>query len=232
MMLTLHEIHDALTHLTLDQRLAVESWLQELNVNAAPSQVQEARTLYHSSDASFMTLEEFLEFEKKNPLRHEFINGAVFTMAAPSASHSRITSNLMLAIAAYLKRSRCEVFSSGLKVLIRQDLNEIAYCPDVMVDCRPETRAPHYSREPKLVVEVMSPATRLTDSREKLLNYPLIDSLEEYVLIAEDEWRVVIYPRAESWRPRVYDTLDAAVELRSIELTLPMIELYEGVRLP
>jgi hypothetical protein len=48
--------------------------------------------------------------------------------------------------------------------------------------------------------------------------------------VAQDEKRVIVYPRAERWKPRVYGTLDAAIELRSIDLTVPMIELYDDVR--
>ena len=136
--------------------------------------------------------------------------------------------HLALAIHNHLKRGPCEVFSSG-QVVIKADDREIVYHPDVMVDGRPDTRNAYYLREPKMIVEVLSPSTELTDTRQKLLNYPLIDSLEEYVLIAQDERRVVVCPRTEDWKPRVYGTLDAAIEFRSIDLTLPMIELYQNV---
>jgi len=81
-----------------------------------------------------------------------------------------------------------------------------------------------------LIVEVLSPSTQMIDRREKLQNYRLISSVEEYVTVAQDEKRVIVYPRAERWKPRVYGTLDAAIELRSIDLTVPMIELYDDVR--
>lgn len=226
-MQTLDEIRAALRRLSVQERMTVETWLQELDGIPIPdNQVREALPAYAAPDPSFMTLEEYLEFEETTPLRHEFISGVLFTMSGPTVIHQEIVSNLMHAISNHIKRP-CRVFSSGLLVVIKRDMHEIAYYPDVMVDCRPDTRDTHYLREPKLIVEVLSPSTQLIDSREKLHNYRLIDSLEEYVLIDQDERRVIVYPRAEGWKPRVYRTLDAAVELRSIDLTVPMIELYE-----
>ena len=230
-MQALDEIRAALRRLTVDQRMTVEMWLQSLDGMPPPkSDASDAELANDAVDPSFMTLEEFLEFERTSPLRHEFTNGAIFSMNGSSLNHQRLVRNLTLAIHNHLKRGPCEVFSLGLRVVIKRDVHEIVYYPDVMVDCRPDTRATHYLREPKLIAEVLSPSTQLTDTRQKLLNYPLIDALEEYVLVAQDKRQVIVYSCAENWRPRVYDTLDAAIELRSIELTLPMIELYEDVR--
>jgi Uma2 family endonuclease len=227
-MLTLDEIHEALRHLTLDQRSTVENWLDELDRVSIQSQVREARPLYFKADARFMTLEEFLEFEERSPLRHEFVNGAIFAMNGATVAHQRIVRNLSTAIDTRLKPGRCEVFSSGLKVVIQRKSKEISYYPDLIVDCRPDTRDTRYLRDPKLIVEVLSPSTQLIDRREKLQNYRRIDSVEEYVIVAQDIRRVTVYPRVERWMPRVYWGIDAAVELRSIDVTIPFAELYRG----
>lgn len=228
-MQTLDDIRAALRRLTVDQRMTVETWLQELDgIQAPESQVREALPAYTAPAPSFMTLEEYLEFEETSSLRHEFINGVLFAMNGETVAHHAIVSNLMHPIMNHIKRP-CRVFASGPKVVIRRKSNQISYYPDVLVDCRPRTRDRLYVRDPKLIVEVLSPSTQLVDRREKLANYRLIDSVEEYVIVAQDAKRVIVYPRAERWRPRVYDTLDEAVELRSIDLTVPMIELYDGV---
>jgi Uma2 family endonuclease len=235
-MQTLDEIRAALRRLTIEQRTAVEIWLRELDdIPGQENEARKARPAHAADDPYFMTLEEFFEFEKATALRHEFVNGVVFGMSGPSLAHNQVIQNMAFAIRNHLKRSPgergpCAVYSSDTRLVIRQDVNEISYYPDVIVDCRPDTRDTHYVRDPKLIVEVLSPTTQIVDRREKLQNYRLINSVEEYVIIAQDEKRVIVYPRAERWKPRVYDTLDAAVELRSIDLTVPMIELYEDVR--
>jgi len=232
-MYTLDEIREAIRQLPVDQRWKIEDCLRELDDSPLEgSRVREAVPAYATLDSYFMTLEEFFEFDEKSPLRHEFINGLVFAMAVPSLNHQRIIRNLTTAIDGHLKRGPCEVFQSGLKAVVRRDVNEIAYLPDLIVDCHPDTRDTRYVQDPKLIMEVLSPSTQLIDRREKLQNYRLIDSVEEYLIVAQDECRVVVYPRAERWKPRVYAGLDTAVELRSIDLTVPLIELYRDVTPP
>jgi Uma2 family endonuclease len=224
---TLEEIRAALRRLSYQERLSVELCLQELDGMQPPElRVEEARPAYGASDPSFMTLEEYLEFEENSPLKHEFINGVLFAMSGPSVAHARITRNLTIAIGTHLKGGPCEVFASEVKVIIHRDVNEIGYYPDVVVDCRPDTRDTHFVRDPKLIVEVLSSSTQHIDRREKLQNYRLIDSVEEYVIVSQDERRLIVYPRADSWKPRVYGDLAPIVEFRSIDLTLPLNELY------
>lgn len=229
-MRTLNEIRDALRQLTANQRMMIDLWLRELDGIPPPTdEVREARLAYGSPDPTYMTLEEFFEFEKNSPLRHEFVNGVIFAMNGASMNHSRINRNLVVAIDAHLKRGPCEVFPAGLKAVIQQGKNEMVYYPDIIIDCRPDTRDSHYVRDPKLLIEVLSPSTQLIDRREKLQNYRLIHSIEEYVIVAQAEWCVTVYSRDERWKPRVYDSLDAAVELRSIDLTIPLIEVYADI---
>jgi Uma2 family endonuclease len=227
---TMNEIREALRRLTVDQRSTIELWLHQLDGIPTPaSEVREAQPAYVDPDPSFMTLEEFFAFEERSAVRHEFIDGVVFAMSPPSLNHNRIIRNLVVAIQNHLKRGPCEVFGAQVGLVIRRGTSEIQYCPDLTVDCRPDTRDPKFLQEPKLIVEVLSPSTQLIDRREKLYNYRLIDSVEEYVLIAQDERRVTVYPRAERWKPRVYGDLDTAMELRSIDLTVPLTELYADV---
>ncbi len=233
-MYTLGEIREAIRQLPVEKRWNIELWLQELDGSPErESQVREARPTYSAAvDPSFMTLEEFFEFEEHSPIRHEFINGVVFAMIGPTLNHNRIVNNLAFAIRDQLKRGPCEIFTSEVKLIVRWATNNIVYSPDVVVDCRPDTRDPRWVQDPKLLVEVLSPSTQLVDRREKLQTYRLIDSVEEYVIVSQDEHRVVVYPRAERWKPRIYAGLDEAVELRSIDLTVPLIELYRDVTPP
>jgi len=55
----------------------------------------------------------------------------------------------------------------------------------------------YYLRYPKLVVEILSESPEAIDRREKLLNYPSIPSLAEYVLIAQDTREVTLHRRDE-----------------------------------
>jgi Uma2 family endonuclease len=176
-----------------------------------------------------MTLEEFFEFEEKSEIRHEYVDGVVFAISGASVSHERIRQRLVMAFGNHLSRGSCEVFPSGMQLLIQREASDICYYPDIMVDCRRDAWGKNFVRNPKLVVEVLSPSTQMIDRREKLQNYRLIDSVEEYALAAQDECKVTLYRRADGWRPQVYTGTLTAAEFRSIDLVLPLSQLYGDI---
>jgi len=49
------------------------------------------------------------------------------------------------------------------------------------------------------------------------------------VLVAQDTWEVTLHRRSEEWQPVVFTEPDAMVELRSIQLSIPVKQIYEGV---
>jgi Uma2 family endonuclease len=228
---TLQEIQQALERLTLTDRLAIVSWLQGRN-DAEPKEyrVAEAAAKYAVADPPFMTLEEFFQFDEHSATRYEYVNGVVFAMSAPSVAHQRILHRLAVAFGNHLGRGPCQVFSSGTQLLIQSEATELCYLPDIMVDCRRDWDKQSV-RSPKLVIEILSPTTQLTDRREKLQNYRLIDSVEEYVLVAQNEHKLTIYRRADGWRQEVCAGADAVVEFRSISLLLPLKEVYDDILL-
>jgi Uma2 family endonuclease len=64
---------------------------------------------------------------------------------------------------------------------------------------------------PRLIVEVLSPTTEAYDRGKKFEHYRTIDSLAEYVLVAQD-------------------AADAMVVLASIEVEVALAEIYHKVR--
>ena len=83
---------------------------------------------------------------------------------------------------------------------------------------------------PCLIIEVRSPSTELTDKREKLVNYRNLESLQEYVLVSQDEIKVEVYRKdaQENWSIQTLGKGDD-LKLNSIGLTLTMADIYEDV---
>jgi len=78
------------------------------------------------------------------------------------------------------------------------------------------------------VVEVLARSTQGFDRGPKLDAYQRIPSLEQYVLIAEDEIRVSVYEREDgSWRYRTLEDLDARLDFAAGDATLTLAEIYE-----
>ena len=68
------------------------------------------------------------------------------------------------------------------------------------------------------------------DRREKRWSYQQIETLEEYVLVAQDRIEVTVFRRANGWRPEVLNKPDQSLALASLEFSLPLSGVYEGVK--
>jgi Uma2 family endonuclease len=182
--------------------------------------------IYHFS------ISEYLEAEAKSQIRHEYIDGQVFAMAGGSKTHNRIAVNLIALFRPHLRGTKCEVYMADVKVKLKSKLQNktIFYYPDLLVSCDSEDQDQFIVDSPCLIIEVLSPSTEMTDRREKLINYQTIPSLQEYVLIAQDEIKVEVYRQelAQTWTKEILGA-DHDLILNSINLTLKMTEIYENI---
>jgi Uma2 family endonuclease len=177
-----------------------------------------------------LTVAEYLESEKAGSVRHEYLAGQVYAMAGASAAHNLLAGNLFARLRNHLRGGPCQVFISDMKVRI--EAADTFYYPDVLVTCDPQDEDDYFKTRPSLIVEVISPSTAVIDRREKLLAYQKLESLREYVLIAQDEMKVEVY-RRDAGGHWWLETLVREDELRleSVGLSIAMSEVYEDVRL-
>ncbi len=174
----------------------------------------------------YISEETYLEDEKKRDIKHEYVDGEIFAMAGASISHQRIISNLVINIGTHLKHSPCEVFSSDIKV--RADSGKKYFYPDALVVCQNDDKDAYYTESPRIIVEVLSNSTRKFDKNLKRHIYQAIPTLEEYVLIEQDRVEIEISRRSTNWQP-VFYFIDDDITFESIDLTLPVLELYQRV---
>ncbi len=177
----------------------------------------------------FLSVEDYLRFEADSPVRHDYIGGRIHAMSGTSVRHNVISLNLATAFLSHLRGGPCQAYMADVKVRLAVNREDIFYYPDVMVACGDVRPEEHYLRDPTLIVEVLSPSTENIDRREKLLNYTLIPTLNEYVLVAQDTREITLHRRAEQWRPVVVTAAGAPVEFCAIKLTVPLEQIYEGL---
>ncbi|MEO7411778.1 MAG: Uma2 family endonuclease [Opitutaceae bacterium] len=177
----------------------------------------------------FLTVDDYLRHEADGQLRHEYIGGSVHAMAGASEQHNLISGNLFTAFHTHLRGGPGKAYMADFKVRLEVNREDIFYYPDVMVACVRDGVEKFYLRYPKLIIEVLSPSTAAIDRREKLLNYPLIPTLAEYVLVSQDSREITLHRREEQWRPVVITAADVPVEFRSIKLSVSLAQIYEGV---
>jgi Uma2 family endonuclease len=175
-----------------------------------------------------LTENEYLEIERTSDVRHEYLGGLVYAMAGASATHNLIALTFASRLRAHQRGKGCQVFISDMKV--RVEAVDVYYYPDVMVTCDPADNADYFRTSPVLIIEVTSPTTLVTDRREKLLAYTKIASLREYVIVSQDELHIDVYRRGTDgrWWLLVLG-VDDTLELESVDLQLPVSEIYEDV---
>ena len=178
-------------------------------------------------DIGFMSVEEYLARENDGDWKHEFVNGAVYAMVGTSDRHNLIAGELYAALLAHLP-PRCQPFVIDLKVQIRRGRDVRFYYPDVFVSCGASDRATYTREDPVLVAEVLSPSTDRIDRGEKFEAYKAIPSLEEYLLIAQDQPKVELFRRRTGFEHESFGPGDL-VHLESVELALPVAALYRRI---
>jgi len=83
---------------------------------------------------------------------------------------------------------------------------------------------------PMVIVEVLSESTEAYDRGEKFAHYRRLDTLREYVLVAQDKVRVEHYLRdGEQWVLSEISDPDGAVHLASVDCHVTLAEIYEKV---
>lgn len=226
---TIDDIKQKLRHLSQEEREDLLGWLFDCIDQEVPGdRVAEARATYADEVPRRMSVEEYLEFEEKAAHRHEYINGAVYAMSGATLVHNRITFQFATALSRRLDKGPCKVFLNEVKLRLELGSDMIFYYPDVIVACRPEEWGANFVRNPKLVVEVLSPSTQHIDRREKSLNYHRA-AIEEYVILSQTERQGIVHRRGERCELEVASGPGAVLQLRSLGFSIPIEEVYGDV---
>jgi Uma2 family endonuclease len=178
-------------------------------------------------DEITMTVAEFLRFEGEPDRRYELVDGRLRMMAAPSGEHGTVTLNVAVEIDRRLeRRPGCR---AQIEAGIRID-DATFYVADVALTCNPERRS-QITRDPVLIVEVLSPGTRAQDKGRKLDDYKALPSVAEIWLVDSEHRSVQSWWReAEGWSAR--DFLGAAsFESRVLEDRIALDRLYRNTDL-
>ena len=178
-----------------------------------------------------MTPSEYLELERKSEFRSEYIAGRMVAMSGSSLRHSLIGGNLLGEISSQMRGRDGEVYGKGLRVKV--SLTGMYTYPDIVAVCG-EVRLEdeHFDTllNPTVIVEVLSESTEAYDRGEKFAHYRRLDTLREYVLVAQDKIRVEHFRReGEEWILSEVSGPDATLHLASIDCHIAVAAIYEKV---
>jgi Uma2 family endonuclease len=176
--------------------------------------------------------EQYLRAERASHTKHEMIGGEVFAMSGASRWHGRIVGNISAELREALRGWGCSSIPGDLRVRIPQ--TEAYLYPDVVVYCgEGKWRDDQFDtlENPVVIVEVLSPTTESFDRSVKFDQYRLIQSLQAYVLVSQNQTRVELYERrdADTWVYVALTRLENQLQLTHLNVSVPLTEIYLDV---
>jgi Uma2 family endonuclease len=178
-----------------------------------------------------MDLDEFLCWDDGTDTRYELIGGSPVAMAPPAEVHRVLAVRLAARVdAALAARRPCNAqIEAGV---IRADRADTFFVADIAATCAPIEVGRQAIKDPFLIVEVLSPSTERHDRRVKLPAYRQIDTVEEILLVAADEYYAELHRRSGAqWITEIVRGPNAVFSLDSVGIAFPFAELYEGIAL-
>ena len=179
------------------------------------------------------TVEEYLSFERAAEYKNEFVNGRICPMTGASLPHNLIVGNLAAEIGTRLRGRPCSVLVSSMRVKVSRT-GMYAY-PDVVALCEPPELEDAFEDtllNPAVIVEVLSESTERYDRGEKFAHYRKIDSLREYILVAQDRIRIEQYVRrGEHWVLSEISDPEGSLRIETLGCEVALRDIYDRVEL-
>jgi Uma2 family endonuclease len=174
-----------------------------------------------------MTVEEFFEWQQGQDRNYELVDGVpvmtVKAMTGASDRHDKITVNAIAHLFQRLRGKPCRPRTDDRSVRTFKGTRR----PDVLIECgRPSDRSLE-AKEPRVVIEVLSPSTTRYDRFQKLEEYKLVPEIQVILLVDTGLPRVTIWTRRTGdWKSHEIAGLEETIDLPEIDASLPLAELY------
>jgi Uma2 family endonuclease len=179
------------------------------------------------------TAEEYLALEREADHKSEFVNGRIYAMSGASFAHNLIVLNIGAEIRALLRGGPCSVVVNELRV--KSPWTEMYTYPDVVALCEPpKLEDEHLDTllNPAVIVEVLSQSTERYDRGDKFAHYRKIESLREYILVAQDKVRIEQYVRhGEHWMLSEISDPEGVLRIETLGCEIALRDVYLGVKL-
>ncbi|HEY9812976.1 MAG TPA: Uma2 family endonuclease [Candidatus Sericytochromatia bacterium] len=176
--------------------------------------------------------EEYLALEQKAEYKSEYRDGEIVPMTGGTTNHNKIALNFAAYLKFALRRQKYEIYFADVRLWIPR-YRQYTY-PDVMViDGDPIYTGTGTTTvmNPALIMEVLSKSTKNYDQGEKFLYYRSIPEFREYILVDQTKYHVMQHNKTPEgkWLLTEYESVDALLQLQSVNFQIDFNELYEGV---
>ena len=129
----------------------------------------------------------------------------------------------------HLKGKNCEFYPTDMRVFVPE--TGLYTYPDLVVVCgEPQFQDDVFDTllNPVLLIEVLSDSTESYDRGKKFQHYRSIESLQEYILVSQNEARIEKYIKHGDgfWLLSEAVGLNSEIEFSSIECVIALAEVY------
>ena len=180
---------------------------------------------------TYLSPEEYIALERKATLKSEYLSGKIVAMSGASDTHNLITMNTSNALYNQLADRGCRIYASDMRVGISAGISY--FYPDIAVTCdKPRFEDDVFDTliNPQVIIEVLSDSTAGYDRGEKFIRYRQLESLQEYILISQDQVQVDHYLRqGKRWVLSEFNALEDVLPLVSIGAELSLRQIYRFV---
>jgi Uma2 family endonuclease len=171
-----------------------------------------------------LTAKEFLQIDFGTDLKAELDDGVIRMMAGGTRDHARIQANVLTYLRVRLRGSGCRPYGSDMAVQTHE--RGVRY-PDVSIDCgsSSDQDTDKVLRDPRVIIEILSPSTRDVDLRVKRAEYRELESIVTIVFIDPTAQTVSVSQRGHgSWIETLFARSD--IELPALNLLIPHDEIF------
>jgi Uma2 family endonuclease len=175
-----------------------------------------------------MSVDEFLLWQQEQEDRYELVEGyPVKLMTGASEFHDAIVTNVIIALGNQVRGSPCRPTTADLAV--RTKIRSIRR-PDETVTCDEPRKGSYQARNPRFIVEVLSPSNVGMGWQRKLEEYRHLDGLAYILLIDSQAVQATLITRSgEAWSHEDFDGRDGVIEPPAIACRLTMTDIYSGL---
>lgn len=179
-----------------------------------------------------LSFEEFLNRNERSESKLEYLQGVVYAMAGASGYHNGIAARCLIALGNRLRGKGCEVM--GPNQMVELPKRDAAFYPDVLVVCGSKlSRWNKPLDNPVLVIEILSPSTRLYNLGTKLSHYQRVPALRHILFVDSEKLELRVYSRGEGkvWpgNPAVFLDRGQTIALAALGIELSLDDIYEGL---
>ena len=176
------------------------------------------------------TPQDYLAYERDAPEKHEYFAGQIYNMAGATKNHNLVSMNLSIVVGNQLKNRTCQAYAHDMRVLVNK--TGLYTYPDLVIVCgEPQFLDAHEDTllNPTVIIEVLSESTEAYDRGDKYAHYRKLDSLQEYILVAQNKPGIEIFTRGENgnWLYHAYGDSGEIIPIKSIECHLNLRDVYD-----